>query len=365
MALPHAALAQVADGVYQVTGVDVDVTAASAAEARDEAIAEGQARALAAMLRRLTRAIDWQRIPALRPVDAQAYVLDFEIVNERTSDVRYLADLNVRFRPGAIADFLRMTGIPFAQTRSAPVLVVPLLRQGDSVLLWEEANQWREAWATTQLSAGLVPIIVPFGDISDISEISSAAALRADRGALAGIAAKYGAQDSLIAVATLSSGGAGRDRVDVSLSRIGSGPQRPVAFTTTAGAGQDTATLLREAVLTSVERVRDAWISANVVQLGPQQVLNVEAQFSGLAGWVAITERLDAVSALGPRRITLLSRQRAELELTFAGGLPQLATALAQVGLALTPPLQTGFGRFAARPTGPQGLPIIRLAASR
>ena len=63
--------------------------------------------------------------------------------------------------------------------------------------------------------------------------------------------------------------------------------------------------------------------------------------------------------------ITLLSRQRAELELTFAGGLPQLAAALAQVGLALTPPLQTGFSRFAARPTGPQGLPIIRLAASR
>ena len=38
MALPHAALAQVADGVYQVTGIDVDVTAASAAEARDEAM---------------------------------------------------------------------------------------------------------------------------------------------------------------------------------------------------------------------------------------------------------------------------------------------------------------------------------------
>ena len=364
--VPAVAQSNGAPTVFQVSGIDIDVTGSTAAQARDQALSEGQAEALATMLRRLTRAIDWQRLPTVRPSDTESYVLDIEIIDERSSDVRYLASLNVRFRPEPVRNLLRQSGVPFADRPSPPVLVMPLLRQGDATLLWEETNDWRAAWAEFAGQSGLVPMVVPFADIADMSAISANQALRGDRRALAEIAANYGIENSLVAVATLSSDGAGsRARVDVSLTRVGAGSLPPIGFSITAGPGEDAGALLRNGVETSVGRIEDAWISANVVQFGRQQVMNVDVRFDDLAGWVTVGDRLAGVAAIGRTRVISLGRDRAEMELTYAGAFGQLISSLALVGLDLVQPQLRGFGRFAAQPREPQALPVLRLASGR
>jgi len=366
-AVTGAALAQSGDSaIYAIDGVSVDVSAESAAQAREQALADGQLRALEALFLRLTRAIDAPRLPAVRAEDVERFVSDFEIVDERVSDVRYLATLNVRFQPDVVQDFLQRSGVPFTNKASQPVLVMPLLRQGQSVLLWEEFNTWRLTWSENARAQGLVPMVVPFGDISDISAISAESAVRGDFVPLRSLATKYGAQDSLVATATLSDSEAGgRPRVDVNLNRIGSVPQAPISFSITAGPGQTTEQLFQQAVATSIKRVEDAWVAANVVEVGPRQVLCVEARFNGIAGWVAINERIDQVPIITRTRLKKLSPGLAEVELTFGGALPQLAAALGQAGLTLSAPQQRGFSRFAARPSEPEGLHILALAGAR
>ena len=92
----------VAAAPYEVTGVPVDVTAADAATARDQAIVEGQRKAFTMLMERLVGTEQAASIPT--PDDAQlsTMVQDFEVESERLSAVRYIGVMTFRFDATAV-----------------------------------------------------------------------------------------------------------------------------------------------------------------------------------------------------------------------------------------------------------------------
>ena len=107
-----AAAADPAADLFTVPNLAVDATAADASAARDQAIADGEQRAFAIVLQRLTLAADRNRLPKLSAAKLQELVQGFEVAHERSSGVRYLADYTFHFRPDAIRGVLRQAGIP-------------------------------------------------------------------------------------------------------------------------------------------------------------------------------------------------------------------------------------------------------------
>jgi len=87
---------------YVVSGVPVDVTAADAATARDQAIVEGQRKAFSMLMQQLLGAENGATIQT--PPDSQlsAMVQDFEVESERLSSVRYIAVMTYRFDAASI-----------------------------------------------------------------------------------------------------------------------------------------------------------------------------------------------------------------------------------------------------------------------
>src|ERR1700739_480165 len=81
--------AQDSDDAYSVT-VKVDATADSAAAARDLARIDGQRRALAAVVGRLSNSSEPATLPKLDDKAITDMVASFEVANERMSTVRYL-----------------------------------------------------------------------------------------------------------------------------------------------------------------------------------------------------------------------------------------------------------------------------------
>ena len=84
---PGPARAQIANP-YEVKGVDVDVTAETASDARAQALREGQQRAMAILLERMTLKSDHARLPGLSPEEITEYIQDFSVAEEKTSAVR-------------------------------------------------------------------------------------------------------------------------------------------------------------------------------------------------------------------------------------------------------------------------------------
>ncbi|MCH8835833.1 MAG: DUF2066 domain-containing protein, partial [Proteobacteria bacterium] len=167
-----AARAQAID-VFEVMGVDVDVTAETAAAARGEALVDGERRAFRRLLERLTLLADRDRLPEFSRDEITAYVKDFSIAEEKASAVRYLATLNFRFKAEDVRRLLIDYALPFAETASKPLLVLPVYQAAGALLLWDDPNPWRDAWAARPTVDGLVPLMLPLGDLSDIAAIGA------------------------------------------------------------------------------------------------------------------------------------------------------------------------------------------------
>lgn len=332
LAAPQPAAARTVGDVYVVADVPVDASGTSATEAREIALAEGRVAAAQILLRRLTVRADWPRLPALDAAAAEAMVAGLGIANERSSATRYLADLTVRFRPGPVRAFLRNAGVRFTDNQAAPALLLPVLDTPGMRVLFDEPNPWRAAWNSLDLANTLVPLIMPLGDLEDISAITGAQALSAaqsgDWQAVAGLAARYGTEQVLVAHAVWQDGAG----LDVTLTRL-----------TPAGRDATTrrfeAASLEEAVATAAADLQAAliaaWKAENAVAFGLEQTLPVSVEFASLAEWQRIRKALGETSIVQQVDIVAVSPRGAQVALRVAGPVETVAASLAQRRLRL------------------------------
>lgn len=327
-----------ADSVFTVEGTAVDETAGSATEARELAIATGHRKAYERLIDRLVLRRDQARAPALAAGRIAELVLGFEVAGEKTSNVRYLATLRFGFSPEAVRRLLRDAGVPFAETRSKTVLVLPVLRRAGALLLWDGGNDWLKSWSALPPPDGLVPMIVPRGDLADVADIGAEQALAGDEARIAAIARRYGASDALLAYAVQSySGASGRASLQVTVSRIGSGAsERTIVQGFEAAAGEEPGALLDRAAAAIRTEVEENWKRDNILRFDERRRLVAVASVSDLREWVALRRRLDDVAFVEKTELVALSRGEARVRLSYLGDEEQLALALAQRDLALT-----------------------------
>ncbi|HAI29648.1 MAG TPA: DUF2066 domain-containing protein, partial [Thalassospira sp.] len=170
-----------AQDIFTVTGVHVDERAETAAAARESALEIGQRKAFEEVVARLTLPEDRAGLAMPDTSTITNMVRDFGVSNEKTSSVRYIADMTVRFKDDELRRYLRFRDISFAELQSKPVMIVPVYRTNNYVSLWDDPNPWREVWSRNIATSGLVPIKAPIGDLTDISTIS---AEQAENGAM-------------------------------------------------------------------------------------------------------------------------------------------------------------------------------------
>lgn len=331
--------------VFTVRNVAVDVTARTAAAARERALKDGQTRALLRLLERLVSRSALDRLPTIDQATANFLVRDFEVANEKTSSVRYLATLTYRFKRSEVRALLRREDIPFAETVSKPVLIVPVLRRDQRATLWQDPNPWRDAWADLQEREGLVPMIVPLGDLNDMADLTVGQAMGGDSARLSAIADRHGAADSMVAVADYGVGlGTNLPALHVTIIRIGVTAQAPLLLTVTAETAEDASGLFRDAALAAAESIEDGWREANLLRFEERRRLLVSVPLRSLADWVSVRRRLGRVAVVAGWSLNSLTRRAAEVELSLIGDESQLDQALAQADLVLedAPPAPPG-----------------------
>ena len=326
-----------AQEVFTATDVRVDATAKTAAAARETALAEGQRRALRRLLERLTLRVDYARLPVLERGQIAALVQNFEVEEEKTSSVRYLARLTVRFKPKAVRRLLRSHGIRFAETRSKPVLVLPVYEVAGALALWDDRNPWRTAWARQPKRGGLVPLVAPLGDLADIADIGAEQALRGDDARISAIARRYGAADALVALARLRTVPlTNLPVVEVSVSRFGAVAQEEALVETfTAAAPEELEELLARAAEAVAVAVEENWKRDNLLRFDREGELTVAVPIEGLEDWLEVKRRLERVAFIRRSDLVYLSRGEARARLRFIGEEEQLTLALAQSDLIL------------------------------
>ncbi len=324
--------------VFSVLDVVVDATAKNAAAARVLARAEGH---LAAFNRLITRLAPRNRLAEVPRLDAGAVarlVRDFSVDREKTSRVRYLGTLRFRFKRAAIRDLLRGAGVPFAETRSKPMLVLPVYREAGVYLLWDDPNPWRAAWTALPPSDGLVPMILPAGDLADINDITPEQAVGGRSRRLRAISARYGASGVILALAV-----SGRHRalrvpiLQVTMTRFSTvGRDRTIVRSFVAKRGQVIGDLIAEAAREMSAQVEEDWKIENLLRFDLRGELFAVMPLDGLADWVTMERMLAGIAFVRKSELVALSRREATIRLAFLGDEEQLVIALEQADISLT-----------------------------
>lgn len=311
--------------LFQITDVMADVTASNAAHARDQAIMQAQRAAFEQLMDRLGG-------ESKKPVDddtVASLVQAFEVQKEQASSVRYLGTFTVQFKPNAVRAFLNKNGVVFNEVRSKPIVVLPVVASGNRKILWEDQTPWRAAWEGSARGGGMVPLIVPAGDLGDIAVISTEEALSGKGEALQALMRKY--QAGGVVVAILNDLGMGQEvQLDVQL------------YDGMGKAGETEHLSLpssKDVLAAAVKQVRagleSSWRENNKAPKGPLMHLPITVPIPTLAAWTEIKTRLAQVPNVSRTNVIALQRGKADIELEFRGEIDQLQIALAQKNLVL------------------------------
>jgi hypothetical protein len=325
------------DEVFIVAPVPVDVTAESALSARAEALRMGQILAWKSLLNRLTLPGGAGALLEYRSDQLTPLIQGFEVLRERTSAVRYLATLSYSFNQDEVRRLLADAGVAFAETPSRPVLIIPILTSEGVGVLWEDPNPWREAWQNLPARDGLLPIVVPYGDLADIRDLSTVQAMRGDEKRLRAVADRYGARDVVVARASRIFDQ--RDNLpvlEISIVRRAEGGLEETIIDSIKGQSQDDLIgLLDSGVTQVVSTLSNAWKQENLVRPGLESRVTVVVPIDGFGRWLSIRRRLDGIGVLRRTELLRISKREAMMDLWVQGDVDQLRNAVRQRDLEL------------------------------
>lgn len=319
---------------FSVSGVRVDVRATTAAQAREQALRQGQVEAFRRMISVIVSDGDRARLADPSADEVEAMVNDLSVADERASATRYIAVLTVHFDPARVNAFLRARGVSVVKSSDESVILLGVYRDAPdgAPQLWEETNPWRPLLNNAAVARGLFPVILPLGDLEDVAQASAEKALALDAAGLDALMSRYGADAVVVAEAVMKPGqGAsltlkGYPRViPPSLGRI----ESPVA--------DDPATAMGDLAAHAVLAVaRAAKPQTGGTMVGEFDQLAILVPVHGLGDWVRVERTLRALPGV---RGVALRASRADLvqaAVQYAGDPEALRQAMGRVGLTVT-----------------------------
>ena len=335
---PSAASAQGRDNVYAVVGVHVDETAANAAAAQQAGLAAAQRAGFERLVRRLTipDELSARGIPQVETATLERLVSSVDVEEERRSGTRYIGRLTVRFDPSGMRTLLRQFNLTVVDTRTAPILVAPLVVAGTSE---ETAALWREVWANGGFGDELVPLATAPAALQGAPAWATAQPFAQSAAAASALYATLRVQGGT-ATATLVEidANARRDRGEVSARVNGDDPAAlRAAFASLADQAST--------------RIQNDWKSRIATGGGQRGRISASALYTSEAQWEQIKDALEgaAQTLISEIRIEAVGRQGALISFSFVGERSQLAAELQRRGIALADTAQGPTLRVAAR----------------
>jgi hypothetical protein len=327
---PGVASAQVRDNVYAVAGVRVDETAANAAAAQEAGFAAAQRTAFERLVRRLTAPDELSRIAMPQPEASalERLVLSVDVEEERRSSTRYIGRLTVRFDPSSVRNLLRGYNLAVVDTRTAPVLVAPLVVSGTAP---ETAALWREVWTQGGFGAELVPLVTAPDALQGAPTWDSAAPYAQSAAAASTLFATLRVQGSTATAALVEvDANNRRDRGEVA-ARLASADAAGLRAALTSLAEQ------------ASTRLQNEWKARTATASGQRARMSASALYTNQAQWERIKQGLEgaAQTLISEIRIEAVGREGALVSFLFVGDPAQLQAELQRRGVRLE---QTAMG---------------------
>lgn len=318
------------DELFTVRWLSVDNTDTTAAVAREKGILEAEKKAYDIVLKRLTLPSDAANLPVPSSDELVNLVQDLSISGEKTSSVRYMADLAVRFKSDAVKKLLQDNSLSFVNSVAKPLAILPIYIQGVRTVLWEEDNPWLNYWREHNPDNPLVQLHLPYGDALDNE---STAPLFSGSNSFNIQALKDRYQVSGILLLEMKHN---KDSLNVTVIPVGqSGEDSFTRFSLTVSLNAGLQKGMEAAVNAIITTLNNEWKENNAVYFSEASSIVVIVPITSLKDWLEVKQRLDKAAFIKHYDLQAMRKDKVQLTISFARSPDKLATELAAGGLIL------------------------------
>lgn len=270
-----------------ITGIDVEVTADNAEEARLEGWQLAARKA-------------WEKAggPAMADGQIQGMVAAVVIEREQIGPKRYIAKLGVIFDRSRAGEFIG--GGEGGSAHSAPMLTIPVLHSGGVAQVYEVRGPWQQAWASFQAGTSPIDYVRPTGAGGESLLITAGQPGRRSRAWWRNVLDQFGAADVLVPEARLERQWPGGPVRGTFTARYGPDNKFLESFTMSANDEDGLTRMLAEAVV-RLDAIYARALSEGLLK--PDATLNVRPQIDpALAALIAAGQApLPTVKATTPQ----------------------------------------------------------------
>lgn len=324
-------VARAESSVYTVE-VSVDVTDTNASVAREKAMLAANRRAFETVVRKITTSQGAQGLMNFSDDQILNFIKEVSVVSEKSSNVRYIADLLVTINESILKAYMQEKEIDSVVEASSRVIVVPVFREfeADKPLLWEQENIWRLAWENKLPKNSLVKISsIPANDVS-ISSIDAEKALSFDKSSLEEVLLNNNASDVYVVDAVYD----GIDGLKVRLMSL-KNANNAEDTVLVSGDRNHPAELMATAVDMVSAKIENKVKTASIAENQMLSTIDVIYNYSELRDWVATERLLKNIAYVRNLQVEAIGGGKVQFKLEFVGSDDKVWNALRANGLNL------------------------------
>lgn len=137
-----------AEPMYEAD-ISVDVTAQTVTEAKQQAVNKAVREGLSEIIQNISSTQSVAKLNQLNDNQLQHFITGIMVLMEKSSDVRYIADLRISANKDILKAYMEENDMPFIIGEDLTIYIAPLLEKTDGSLdLWSDENFWRQAFLT-------------------------------------------------------------------------------------------------------------------------------------------------------------------------------------------------------------------------
>ncbi len=304
------------------TEVSIDVTAQDAASARDKGMKQAYRSAFLTIAGQNTSAEGLQKLSSLTDDQLLNFISEAAVVSEKASDIRYMATLEITINEPLLKAYMLEQGIPLVVRTASNVIVIPVFREfaGDSPLLWEQNNLWRQSWEQATSFNSINNYISIPADGINYSALDADKALSMDGLALDTIASHMGTKNIYVLDATYN----GIEGLKVVVMPYnGNAPQ------TIFISGDRSPELFGKAI-PEITRFIDSTIESQSVNISNSQPSEIVVIYrnSSLKDWISVENTLKNMNNIRNVKVDAMGKGKVQFRLEIIGSADSLSTAL-------------------------------------
>lgn len=322
--------------IFTISDIKVDVTDKNATIAKNKAMKNAQNTAFTKLLNRITLLPNGKEMPVLTEDEIVNLVQDLSVSDEKTSSVRYMASVNVRFNANEVQNLLQQNELPYITKTAELSILLPIMRYrlDEQGLLWEDENIWLKAFQNQNNHSDLVPIVIPKADDEDKLYFKSENIHREYDVDTMPLLLKYNAKQILVAEALVNLS-LGQVKVFVRPFNFEKSSIDNFFVTELIDAPLDE--VLNRAAQKVVYKLDENWRYKNALRFDAPTNLKVSVPIENLRQWTTIREKLDKISTIKKYVVTSIRKDKAQIEIFFVGQMPVFMQTIEEADLFLSP----------------------------